>query len=64
MHVRRARENYFGNRCSKHDNLIQLADPLHKLIYAWTLDNVYVVVLAFDFDRDGKVGLMQYLERR
>ena len=54
-------KTYLRDRSSEHNNFIQLANPLHKLIDAGTLDNVYVVVLAFNLDRNGEVGLMQYL---
>lgn len=52
---------YLGNRCGKHYDLVQLANPLHKLVDAWTLDHVHIVILALDFNRNCKVGLVQYL---
>lgn len=57
----RDRQTYFRNRRGEHNDLVQLADPLHKLVDAGTLDNVYIVVLALDLDRDGEIGLVQYL---
>jgi hypothetical protein len=56
-------KTYFGDGCGEHDNFIQLAHPLHELIDTRTLDNVYVVVLAFNLDRNGEVGLMKDLAK-
>jgi hypothetical protein len=52
---------YLGYRSREHDYLIQLANPLHKLVDAWALDNVYVVILTLYLDRNSEIGLMQYL---
>jgi hypothetical protein len=52
---------YLGNRGGEDNNFIQLADPLHELVDTGSLDNIYVVILAFNLDGDGKVGLVQDL---
>jgi len=40
-----------GNRCSEHNNFIQLANSLHELINTGALDDIDIVVVALDFDR-------------
>jgi hypothetical protein len=52
---------YLGDGCSEDNNFVQLADALHELVDAWSLDDVYVVVLAFDLNGNGEVGLVQDL---
>jgi hypothetical protein len=49
---------YLGNRGGEDDNFIQLAYPLHELVDTWSLDDIYVVVLAFNLDGDGEIGLV------
>lgn len=46
----------------EHDHLVQLAHPLHELVDAWTLDDINIVVVAFDLDRYCEVRLVKYLE--
>lgn len=55
------KETYLGHRRCEYDNLIQLAHPLHKLVYAWSLDYVDVVIITLDFHRDREVGLVENL---
>jgi hypothetical protein len=52
---------YLGNGCSEHNNFVQLAHSLHKLVDTRTLDNIHVMVLAFNLDGNGEVGLVQDL---
>jgi hypothetical protein len=52
---------YLGDGCSEYNNFVQLADALHELVDAWSLDDVYVVVLAFNFNGNGEVSLVQDL---
>jgi hypothetical protein len=42
-------------------NFIQLSNTLHKLIHTRTLNDVDVVICAFNFDGDGKVCLVEKL---
>jgi hypothetical protein len=49
---------YLGNRGGEDDNFIQLAYPLHELVDTWSLDDIYVVVLAFNLNGDGEIGLV------
>jgi hypothetical protein len=55
---KRCGRTYLGNRGGKDNNFIQLANPLHELVDTWSLDDIYVVVLAFNLDGDGEVGLV------
>ena len=48
-------------RCENHD-LIQFADAFHEGVNSWSLDHIHIVILAFNLDRNGKVGLVQNLE--
>jgi len=50
-----------GYRGREDDDLIQLPDSLHEGVDARSLDDVDIVVLAFDLDRDCEVRLVQYL---
>ena len=57
------KETYLGDRRRKHNNFIQLSDPLHELIHARPLDNVHIVEVTLNLYRNGKVGLVEKLER-
>lgn len=52
---------YLGHRRCEHDDLIELAHSLHKLVYAWPLDHVDVVIVALDFHGYREVGLVENL---
>jgi len=50
-----------GNGCGEDDNFVDLADAFQESIDARALDYVNVVILAFDFDRDCEIGLVEDL---
>ena len=50
------------NRSGEDDNLVQLADPLHELIDSWPFDDINIMVLTFDLDRNCEIGLVEDLE--
>jgi hypothetical protein len=52
---------YLRDGSCKDHNLVQLADPLHKLINARPLDHIDIVVLSLDLYRYGEIGLGQNL---
>lgn len=52
---------YLGHRGREDDHLIQLADAFHELVDPGSFDDVDVVILTFDLDGDGEVGLMENL---
>lgn len=52
---------YLGHRRCEHDNLVELAHSLHKLVYAWPLDHVDVVIITLDFHGYREVGLVENL---
>lgn len=49
---------YFGYRCRKNNDFVELSYPLHELVDTWSLDNVHVVEIALNFNRDGEIGLV------
>jgi len=49
---------YLGDRSSENDDFIELAHPLHKLIHAWSLDNIDVMKLPLNLHRDSKICLV------
>ena len=50
-----------GNGGCEDYHLIQLADPLHELVDARSLDHIDVVILSFDLHRYREVSLVKYL---
>lgn len=52
---------YFGNRCCKNHHFVQFAHTLHELVNARSLDDIDIVVLAFNFHRNREVCLVQNL---
>jgi hypothetical protein len=57
-----AGQTYLGYRSGKDNYLIQFTNPLHKLIDSWAFDDIYVVVLALNFHRNGEVSLVENLK--
>jgi hypothetical protein len=53
-----------GNGCGEDNNFVDLADAFQESIDARALDYVNVVILAFDFDRDCEIGLVEDLTMR
>jgi hypothetical protein len=49
------------DRRRKDHHFIKLANPLHELINTWTFDDVDIVVIAFNFNRNREIGLVQDL---
>jgi hypothetical protein len=49
--------------CRENNNFIQLTNSLHKRIDAWSLDDIYIVILAFDFHGNGEISLMKDLDK-
>lgn len=50
-----------GNRRGEDDHLVKLSDSFHECINARAFDDIDVVVLPFDLDRDGEISLVQNL---
>lgn len=50
-------ETHLRQRSGEDDDLVDLAHPLQEVVDSRSLDNVDVVRLAFDLDRDDVVGL-------
>lgn len=46
-----------GDGSGEDHNLVQLADPLHELVNARSLDHIDIVILSLDLNRYGEVGL-------
>ena len=42
-------------------NLVKLTDALHELIHTGALDDVDIVVLPFNLDRDREISLVENL---
>lgn len=59
---KRLGDAYLGDGGSEDDYLVELAHPFHKGIDTRALDDVHVVILSFDFYRDGEICLVQNLE--
>jgi hypothetical protein len=55
------REAYLRHGSSEDDHFVKLSNTSHEIVHTWTLDDVDVVILAFDFHRDCEVGLMENL---
>jgi len=49
---------YLRDGGGEDNDFIQLADTLHELVDAGSLDDIHIVVLAFNLNRDSEVGLM------
>lgn len=49
------------DRSSEDHDLVDFTDTLEECVNTWALNDVDVVVLALDFNRDSKVGLVQDL---
>jgi hypothetical protein len=54
-------ETDLGNRCSKDNNFIKLADALHELINTGTFDDIYIMILTLNLNWNGEVGLVEDL---
>jgi hypothetical protein len=54
-------ETNLGNRCSKDNNFIKLADALHELINTGTLDDIYIMILTLNLNWNGEIGLVEDL---
>ena len=57
----RQNQTNLGHGGGKDDDLIQLADPPHKLVDARPLDDIDVVISSFNFHWNCKVCLIQQL---
>jgi hypothetical protein len=51
----------FGYRCGEDDNFVDLADTFQESINARAFDYVDIVVLSFNFDGNGEIGLVEDL---
>ena len=51
-------ETYLRHRSGKDNNFIQFSHAFHELVHTGPLDYINVMILAFNLDRYGKVGLM------
>ena len=51
----------FGDGCREHHHFVKFSHTFEKCVYAWAFDDVYIVVLAFNFHGYGKVCLMEDL---
>lgn len=56
------RRTYLGYRRCKDNYFVQFTHPFHELIHARTLDNVHVMIVALNFNRNGKISLVEYLQ--
>jgi hypothetical protein len=54
-------KTYLGDGSCKDHNLIELANSLHELVDAGSLDHVHIVVVTLNFDGNREVGLMEDL---
>lgn len=54
---------YLRNRRREHDYFIQLANSLHEFINTGPLDDVNIVVVALNLNRDREIGLMKDLRQ-
>lgn len=52
---------YLRYRRSKDNNLIEFSNTLHELIDTRPFNNIYIVVLSFNFNWNCEVCLMEYL---
>lgn len=50
-----------GYRGGEHDDFVNLANPFEEGVNTGALDDIDIMVLAFDFDRDSKVSLVEDL---
>lgn len=60
--TRQSESTYLRDRRRENNNLIKLADSPHKLVHAWALDNIDIVVVSFNFNGYRKISLVQNLE--
>ena len=49
---------HLGHGSGEDNDFIQLADSLHELVNPGSLDDIDVVKLAFNLNRDREIGLM------
>jgi hypothetical protein len=56
-------ETYLRDGSGKDDYFVQFPDPFHKSIHPRSLDYIDIMILSFDFHRDGKISLMENLRR-
>jgi hypothetical protein len=52
---------YLGHRRRKDNHLVELTNPLHELVDAWSLDDIDIMVVALDFYGYCEVGLVKDL---
>jgi hypothetical protein len=52
------KNTYLAQTSSEDNNLINLAHLLKETVYAWPLNDVYIMPVVFDFDRNDIVGLL------
>ena len=52
---------YLRYGCCENDNFVKFTNSLHERIHTWSLDHIYIVILAFNFYRNGEIGLMEDL---
>ncbi len=50
-----------GYRGGEDDDFVDFADPFEEGVNTGALDDIDIMVLAFDFDRDSKVSLVEDL---
>lgn len=54
----------FAYGCSENDDFVDFTDALEESIDTRAFNDIDVVVLTFDFNGNGEVGLVQNLERQ
>lgn len=57
----RVRLTYLRYRCCKYNYFVKLTDALHELVDSWSFNDIDIMVLALNLDRDRKVRLMKDL---
>lgn len=50
--------SYLRHGCGEDDNFVQLTNALHELIHARPFDDIDIMKLAFDLDRNREIGLV------
>ena len=55
------RWTYLGDGCSEDNDFVQLAHSLHEFVDSRSLNDIYIMIIAFNFDRYSEIRLVENL---
>lgn len=52
---------YRGKTCCEYNNLVDFSHSLHKIINSRSFENIYIMYLIVDYDRNNKICIFHLL---